>query len=116
MCVLQRTLIRVPTAQVKQGKWQNRVPVMEKTGNLEILPKHRENTGNLVCSSFKFPGSKCKRYFDFCHKISTKKMFFLSWISLRRQFCVCNRHKSRKLAQRKFAVVQGKHREFENEI
>ena len=30
------------------------------------------------------------------------------WI---RQFCVCNRHKSRKLAQGKFTVSQGKHRE-----
>ena len=32
---------RVPTAQGKQGKWQ-------KTGNLEILSKRRENTGNFL--------------------------------------------------------------------
>ena len=35
----------------------------------------------------------------------------LSWICLPSQFGVCNSHKSRKLAQGKFAVRQGKHRE-----
>ena len=25
-----------------------KIPVRESTGNLEILPKHRENTGNMV--------------------------------------------------------------------
>ena len=49
---------RVPTAQEKQGKWPKKFPVREKTGNLEILPKHRENTGNLVCLGCKFPDSK----------------------------------------------------------
>ena len=34
--------IRVPTPQGKQGKWQKKIPVRENTGNLEILPKHRE--------------------------------------------------------------------------
>ena len=38
---------RVPTAQGKQGKWPKQFPVRENTGNLEILPKHREKTGNL---------------------------------------------------------------------
>ena len=33
---------RVPTAQGKQGKWQKKFPAREYTGNLEILPKHRE--------------------------------------------------------------------------
>ena len=47
-----------------------------KTGILEICQKHRENTGNLVCTSCKFPDSK-----------------------------------SRKLAQGKLAVGQGKHGE-----
>ena len=32
-------------------KWPKKIPVRENTGNFEILPKHRENTGNLVCSS-----------------------------------------------------------------
>ena len=40
-------------------------------------------------------------------------IFRRSWI---RQFCVCNSHKSRKLAQGKCTVRQGKHREFENAI
>ena len=38
---------RVPTAQGKQAKWPKyKFPVRENTGNLEMLPKHRENTGN----------------------------------------------------------------------
>ena len=41
---------------------------------------------------------------------------FATKISLPSQFCVCNSHKSRKLAQGKFAFIQGKHREFENAI
>ena len=40
--------------------------------------------------------------------------FFRSLISLPSHFCVCNNHKSHKLAQGKFAVRQGKHGEFEN--
>ena len=68
---------RVPTAQGKQGKWQKKIPVrdtqgiwkcFQNTGNLEIWPKHRENTENLVCSSSKFPDSKGKRYFEICQK------------------------------------------------
>ena len=43
--------IRVPTAQGKQGKWQKKNPVREITGNLKILSKLRENTGNFVSSS-----------------------------------------------------------------
>ena len=39
-----------------------------------------------------------------------------SWIGLPSQFCVFNSHKLCKLAQGKFAVGQGKHREFENTI
>ena len=37
--------------------------IREKTGNLEILPKHEENTGNFVCSSCTFPDSKGKEYY-----------------------------------------------------
>ena len=33
---------KVPTAQGKQRKWPKEIPVRENTGNLEILPKHRE--------------------------------------------------------------------------
>ena len=34
--------------QGKQGKWPKKFPVKENTGNLEILSKHREKTGNFV--------------------------------------------------------------------
>ena len=37
------TIDRVPTAPGKQGKWPKKIPVAEKTGNLEILPKHRKH-------------------------------------------------------------------------
>ena len=33
---------RVPTAQGKQEQLPKKFPVRENTGNLEILPKHRE--------------------------------------------------------------------------
>ena len=39
---------RVPTAQGKHGKWPKTIPVRENTGNLEIVSKHRKNTGNFV--------------------------------------------------------------------
>ena len=58
---------RVPTAkQGKQGKWPKKIPVSENTGILEILSKHRENTGNCVSSSFKYSYSKSKGYYDSC--------------------------------------------------
>ena len=50
-----------------------KIPVRENIGNLEIC----QNTGNLVCSSCKFPDSKGKRYFNFCRKISKKKFQFI---------------------------------------
>ena len=96
-----------PLHRENRGNGKNKY-LSGKTGNLEILPKHRENTGNLVCSSCQFPDFKGKRYFEICHK---NLLFFLSLISLPSQFCVCYSHKSRKLAQGKFAVGQGKNRE-----
>ena len=91
-----------------------KIPVRENTGNLEILSntrktqgilsKHRENTGNCICSSGKCSDSKSKGHCDVC----LKKKFS--------QFCVCNSHKLCKLTQGKFAVRQGKHRDFENTI
>ena len=64
--------IRVPTTiDLKYtGEMARKILVRENTGNLEILPKHRENTGNLVCSSCKFPDSKGIRYFDICRENS----------------------------------------------
>ena len=86
---------RVPTAQGKQGKWQKN-PVREKTGNLEMLPKDRKNTKNLVCSSCKFPDSQGKGYFKICRK-DFQFLGEVRWISLPSQFCVCNSHKSHNL-------------------
>ena len=52
----------------KKVKWQKKIPVRENTGNLESLPKQRENRGNFVCSSCKFPDSKGKGYCDICRE------------------------------------------------
>ena len=84
-----------------------------------MLPKHRRfclNTGktqgilpNFVSSSCQCSDSKSKGYCDSGRK---KNLFFSrSWIGLPSQFCVCNTHKLCKLAQGKFAVGQGNHRE-----
>ena len=67
-------LYRVPTAQGNQGKWTKKIPVRENAVNFKILPKHRENTGNLACSSCKFLDSKDKRYFDICNENFKKKL------------------------------------------
>ena len=104
------TLAGYPLHRENRENGQTKIPVRENTGNLEILPKHRENTGNLVFSLCKFPDSKGKRYLYICHEN------FKTFLSLPSQFCICNINKSRKLAQGKFAVGQGKHREFENAI
>ena len=52
----------------KTGKMAKKIPVRENTGILEILTKHRDNTGNFVCPSCKFPYSKGKEYCDICHE------------------------------------------------
>ena len=52
---------RVPTAQGKQGKW-TKIP----SGKTQGFWKFCQNTGNLVCSSCKFPDSKGKRYLEIC--------------------------------------------------
>ena len=90
---------RVPTAQGKQGKWTKN----SMSGKTQGIWKFCQNAGNLVCSSCKFADSKGKGSFDIFFRLPS-------------QVCVCNSHKSRKLAQGKFAVRQGKHREFANAI
>ena len=42
MKAISAVLLAGPMTQGKQGKWQKKFPVRENTGNLEILPKHRE--------------------------------------------------------------------------
>ena len=69
--------------------------------------KHREfenfaktqekNTGNLICSSCKFPDSKGKTYLIFAMKISIY-IFKVDKFD-KSVLCICNSHKSRKLAQ-----------------
>ena len=103
-------IIRVPTAQGKQGKWSKKI----------LSGKHRE-FGNFA----KTPGIwfaqvvnslilKVKDIAIFAAKISIFSP--RSWLGLPSQFCICNSHKLCKLAQGKFAVRQGKHRKFENTI
>ena len=44
-CFGKKPVIKL-TAEGKQGNGQRKISVRENTSNLEILPKHRENTGN----------------------------------------------------------------------
>ena len=64
---------RSPTAQGKQGKWQKKT----LSGNTQGIWVFCQNTGNLVCSSCKFPDSKGKRYYDFCRKNFKKIPLYL---------------------------------------
>ena len=57
-------------------------------GILIFFAKTQGNTGNLVCSSCKFPDPKGKGYCDICRENS--HYFPRSWIGLPSQFCVCN--------------------------
>ena len=36
------------TGKTRKKKRPKKIPVRENTGNLEMLPEHRENTGNFV--------------------------------------------------------------------
>ena len=77
-------------------------PKKSLSGKTQGIWKFCQNTGNLVFSSCKFPDYKGKRYFYICRENST--FSFLKLDTLPRQFGVCNSHKSRKLAQGKFAI------------
>ena len=64
-CLLQGTHCTGKTE--KTGEMAKKtIPGQGNIENLEILPKHWENTGNLVCSSCKFLDSKGKGYCDIC--------------------------------------------------
>ena len=109
----------------KTGKRAKKNPCQGKHrefGNfVKTLGKHREfclNTGKtqgiLLAQVVNVHMLKVK---DIAIVAAKKIQFFSrSWIGLPSQFCVCNTHKLCKLAQGKFAVGQGKHREFENTI
>ena len=79
------------------------------SGKTWAIWKCRPNTGNLVCSSCKFPDSKGKKIWQSLRQKCP--INFLIWINLLSQFCVWKNHKSRKLAQGKFAIRQEKNRE-----
>ena len=87
-------------------------PVRENTGNLEILSKHRENSGNFVKTQgilfAQVVNGLILKIKDFAIFAAKKSR---SWIGLPSQFCVCNSHKLCKLAQGKIAVRQGKNKE-----
>ena len=93
-------------------------------------PRHRENRENGRKNSL---SGKTQGVWKFCQNtgkiqgiwfaqvvisliLEVKDVSIFFWRSWIGQFCVCNSHKSRKLAQGKFTVRQGKHREFENAI
>ena len=79
------------------------------SGKTQGILKFCQNTGNFVCSSCKFPDSKGKGYCDIC---SEHFFFSRSWIGFVYIIVTnyLNWHKG------KFAVVQGKNREFEDSI
>ena len=98
-------------------------------------PLHRENGENGQTNSlsgktqgiWKFAKTKGTWFAQVVHSLTLKvnnilkfaaKISNFFWLdkSAKSKFYVCNSHKSRKLAQRKFAVGQGKHREFETAI
>ena len=93
----------------KTGKMAQKNP----SGKTQGIWKFCQNTGNLICSIWKFPGSKRKRYFKICpenlHFLllkldkSAKSVSFV-YVILTNQ------------VQGEFAVGQGKDREFENTI
>ena len=103
---LSRPIPRYPRHRENRENGQKK----SLSGKTQGIWKYCQNTGNLVFPLGKFPDSKGKRYFD----ISREN--FKTFLSLPNQFCICNCHKSRKLAQGKFVVGHGKHREFENAI
>ena len=88
------------------GKMAKKFPVRENAGNLEILPQTQGIWFAQVVNSLML------KVMDIAIFAAKSR----SWIGLPSQFCVCNSYKLWKLAQGKFAVGQGKHREFENII
>ena len=89
----------------KTGKMAKEIPRQGKHREFGNIAKTRGIWFAQVVNSLIL---KVKYISIFAAKIS---IFFLSWISLLSQFCVCKHHKLRKLAQGKFAVGQGINRE-----
>ena len=96
----------------KTGKMAKNNPCQGNTGNLEMLSKHREFCLNTV----KTQGILLAQVVN----VLILKVKDIAIVAAKKSFfsrsCVCNTHILCKLAQGKFAVEQGKHREFENTI
>ena len=100
---------RVPSAKGKKGKMaKKKNPCQRKHREFGNLAKTQGIWFAQVVNSLIL---KVKDMLVFAAKISK---FCLKLDSLPSQFCICNSHKSHKLAQGTFAVGQGKYREFEN--
>ena len=96
----------------KTGKMAKTNSLSGKTQGILKFCQNTGKTGNLVCSSWKFPDSKGTRYFNTCCK--NFHFSFKLDKSAKSNLCtwVCNIHKSHKLlAQGKFVVRQGNHKE-----
>ena len=94
------------------GKTGKMAKKKSPSGKTHGIWKFCQNTGNLVCSSYKFPDSQGKRYFD----IYRENFQICLKLDKSAKSVLC--YTLHKLAQGKCAVKkeQGKHREFENEI
>ena len=68
-CFAHQPFTRYPLHRDTRKNGHTKIPVREDTGNLEILPKHRKNTGNFVDSSCKkVPDFKGKGCYDICRE------------------------------------------------
>ena len=102
---MQATLAGYPRHRENRENGQKK----SLSGKTQEIWKFCQNTGNFVCSSCKFPDSQGKGYCEF-------PFFFLKPNESAEAFCVCYSYRLCKLAQEKFSVGQGKHREFQNTI
>ena len=87
------------------GKIVKVIPYQEKHREFGNFAKTRGNHMEFGCKVVNPLILKVRDIWIFAHK------FLKSWICLPSQFGVCSSHKSRKLAQGKFAVKQGKNSE-----
>ena len=96
--------VRVPTAQGKQGKWQKK----SLSGKTQGIWKFCQNTGKTQGIWFaQVVNSLILKVKDTSIVAAKITNFFLKLDKSASQFCICNSHKSRELAQGKFAVWLG---------
>ena len=102
----------------KTGKTGNMAKKKSLSGKTQGSWKFCQNTGKTQGILFaQVVNSLILKVWDIAIFAAEISIFFpRSWIGLPSHFCICNSYKLCKLAQGKFAVGQGKHREFENTI